>query len=348
MHLETLEQNLDKSFQTNPETAGIASSVASTLLIYKKLSHRPILHATNPAESNGLGDNVNTETLTPNTEATDEQKIGKATATDAALKNGCLWEEYEVIEDDDESDEKKGDGSKDSRHYQLVSPPYLNLDQEYPGANLLAKLFSKEALRIFTEDALSVPRWTPWPETAHYKVSSFGNEKPWTVFPLCHCFPAYEPDKLTWITSTKAFVPRTCRLLEEALQYGDGQTYLRTALFSQMAPRSVLEEHTGWSDLANHVLRLHIPLVVPNHSGIDGENDDLCGTWVDGCVETHAVGRPLLFDDSKIHRAFNYSDSDRIVLIVDLARPEKLPLGTAESGHTDELDSFIAQMSVPK
>ena len=147
---------------------------------------------------------------------------------------------------------------------------------------------------------------------------------------------------------TKAFVPRTCRLLEEALRYGDGQSYLRTALFSQMAPRSVLEEHTGWADLANNVLRLHIPLVVPNNSGVDEENDDLCGTWVDGCVETHAVGRPLLFDDSKIHRAFNYSDRDRIVLIVDLARPERLPLGTAESGHTEELDAFIAQMSVPK
>ncbi len=348
MHLENLEQNLHEALNANPNTTDIASTVVSTLLIYKKLGPRRVLYSTNPAEFNGLCDNVNSETLTSNTENTDEQKTGKAITIDTTLTNGCLWEEYFVTEDDDESDEKEGDASKDKRKYRLVSPPYLNLDQEYPGANLLAKLFSKEALRIFTEDALSVPQWTPWPETAHYKVSSFGNEKPWTVFPLCHCFPANEPEKLTWIPSTKAFVPRTCRLLEEALRYGNGQTYLRTALFSQMAPRSVLEEHTGWSDLANHVLRLHIPLVVPSHSGIVGENDDLCGTWVDGCVETHAVGRPLLFDDSKIHRAFNYSDSDRIVLIVDLARPEKLPLGTAESGHTDELDSFIAQMSVPK
>ena len=145
---------------------------------------------------------------------------------------------------------------------------------------------------------------------------------------------------------------------------GDGEdesssnrSYLRTALFSQLAPGSVLEEHTGWADLANHVLRLHIPLIVPtnnsnssnidNNNDNDNSNDDLCGTWVDGCVETHAVGRPLLFDDSKIHRAFNYSDGNRIVLIVDIARPERLPLGTAESGHTDELDAFIQQMNIP-
>jgi hypothetical protein len=95
----------------------------------------------------------------------------------------------------------------------------------------------------------------------------------------------------------------------------------------------------------------------------------LCGTWVDGCVETHQVGRPVLFDDSKIHRAFHYSSSSssnnnnttnnnnnksnnnetqmRIVLIVDLERPSHLPLGHATGGHSEELDAFIQQMSMP-
>ena len=360
-HLETLEQSLDEVFHRNTEKQVSASTLASTLLIYKKLSNRRSFHTSNPevsdSDHNDRGfESVSTST---STECIDKNETEETARIDM---KGCLWEEYEEKEDDDKFPEqswrnkncdaiatsKESHNSKKNHRCRLVSPPYLNLDEEYFGANLLAKLFSKDALRIFTEDALSVPRWTPWPETAHYKVSSFGNEKPWTVFPLCYCFPANAPDKFTWVPSTKSFVPRTCRLLEEALRYGNGQSYLRTALFSQMAPRSVLEEHTGWADLANHVLRLHIPLVVPNNIGNIGDNDDLCGTWVDGCVETHAVGRPLLFDDSKTHRAFNYSDCDRIVLIVDLARPEKLPLGTAESGHTEELDSFIAQMSAPK
>ena len=56
---------------------------------------------------------------------------------------------------------------------------------------------------------------------------------------------------------------------------------------------------------------------------------------------------PLCFDDSKVHRAFNYSkQDDRIVLILDLARPGKLPLaGTATGGHTDEVDDFINSVS---
>ncbi len=347
MHLEALEESLDEVFHLNTDEQDLTSTLSSsTLLIYKKLSPRRDLYTDNPATSEY------------NPKHRNEIKTGATEAIHSVVEKGCLWQEYEEEEGDEEDEKERGgdamnvseggDDDKTGNRYRLVSPPYLNLDEEYPGANLCAKLFSKEALQIFTEDALSVPQWTPWPETAHYKVSSFGNEKPWTVFPLCYCFPANKPENLLWVPTTKAFVPRTCRLLEEALRYGDGQSYLRTALFSQMAPRSVLEEHTGWADLANNVLRLHIPLVVTNNSGVDGENDDLCGTWVDGCVETHAVGRPLLFDDSKIHRAFNYSDRDRIVLIVDLARPERLPLGTAESGHTEELDAFIAQMSVPK
>ena len=59
-----------------------------------------------------------------------------------------------------------------------------------------------------------------------------------------------------------------------------------------------------------------------------------------------AKGQFLCFDDSKTHRAFNYSQQERIVLILDLARPEHLPLGTATGGHTDELDQFIASMNL--
>eukprot|EP00525_Craspedostauros_australis_P000036 CAMPEP_0198119780 /NCGR_PEP_ID=MMETSP1442-20131203/26958_1 /TAXON_ID= /ORGANISM="Craspedostauros australis, Strain CCMP3328" /LENGTH=128 /DNA_ID=CAMNT_0043778317 /DNA_START=38 /DNA_END=425 /DNA_ORIENTATION=- len=112
------------------------------------------------------------------------------------------------------------------------------------------------------------------------------------------------------------------------------------ALFSQLQPNTVLEAHSGWADLANHVVRLHIPLVVPE------EEAGLCGLWVDGCMDIHRQGVPMVFDDSKIHRAFNYSDSSsRIVLIVDLERPPSLPIGRSTGGHSDELDKFIARMS---
>jgi len=353
-HLNDLESSSEELFfpkdnttTTNIDSNDTTSASPASLLIYKKLSNRQTYHSTNP------------ELVVPGS--------NESTTTTTIVSKGCLWEEYEEKKEENENNytQEKKDSVDKKSIFRLVSPPYLNLEEEYTN-RVMSKLFSKDAIRIFTEDALSVPLWTPWPESAHYKTSSLGNENPWTVFPLCHCFPANEPDNFTWVNATKVHVPRTCSLLEDALRYCDGdgedesssnRSYLRTALFSQLAPGSVLEEHTGWADLANHVLRLHIPLIVPtnnsNSSNIDNNNDngnsndDLCGTWVDGCVETHAVGRPLLFDDSKIHRAFNYSNGIRIVLIVDIARPERLPLGTAESGHTDELDAFIEQMNIP-
>ena len=49
----------------------------------------------------------------------------------------------------------------------------------------------------------------------------------------------------------------------------------------------------------------------------------------------------MVFDDSKLHKAFNGCTEERLVLIVDLLRPPGVPLGTADGEHTPELDAFI-------
>jgi len=240
---------------------------------------------------------------------------------------GCLWETVVLKPKDGEAEkEESTEGEVVTR---LVSPPYCSAQQEYP--QLLEPLL--ENLHVLQREALQIGHWTAWPEEQHYSSPPTADGvAAWTVFPLCYCFPASDVSQRKWVDATCQFVPDTVALLKRHL----GDT-LRTALLSRLQPRATLEAHTGWQDLANHVLRIHIPLVVP-----DG---GLCGTWVDGCVETHATGRLLCMDDSKTHWAFNYSEHQRIVLIVDLARPATLPMGTAVGGHSDELDSFIQQMS---
>lgn len=269
--------------------------------------------------------------------------------------NGCLWETVERKKrggggDEDVDEEYEDNEDEDANEKQvhpidhrLVCPPYVNLEELY-SSKVSKALFDPKHVEIFRQEALRIQLWTPWPETQHYSVSSSAHAsdpgKPWTVFPLCYCFPANQPKNITWVESTHCFCPRTCQILK-SIETEDLGLVVRTALFSQLAPETTLEPHTGWADLANHVLRLHVPLIVPK--------GDLCGTWVDGCVETHQEGRPLLFDDSKIHRAFNYHPTEsRVVLIVDLARPRDLPLGYATGGHSEELDSFIQQMSAPR
>lgn len=244
---------------------------------------------------------------------------------------GCLTETYLEEAVDDSADCELQLPVEPVLRYRMVSPPYLMHDREYPG--LLDPILQR--LDDIRKEAKLIPHWTAWPERNHYSSSSSGEDggASWTVFPLCYTFPANDITQRKFIDKTCAFVPVTTTLLE-----GLGPM-LRTALFSRLDPKTKLGTHTGWSDLANHVLRAHIPLIVPR--------GDVCGNWVDGCVETQDVGRIICFDDSKIHRAFNYSESEeRIVLIIDLKRPSNLPKGTAVGGHTDELDGFIQELSM--
>jgi hypothetical protein len=247
------------------------------------------------------------------------------------LCKGCLWETAKV------STEMDGKGPKQ----RMVAPPYQDINDLY--GNLLKTLCLEENMKILIEEARKIPQWTAWPEKTHYQSEYDESDNidsaypaSWTVFPLCHTFPASDVSKRQFVPLTCGYVPKTTELLKSL------GPQLRTALFSRLEPRTTLGAHNGWSDLANHVLRVHIPLSVPHGHGHDG----LCGTWVDGCVETHKSGRIISFDDSKTHRAFNYSDEERIVLIVDLARPNKdFPVGTSTGGHTDELDKFINQFA---
>lgn len=279
------------------------------------------------------------KTIPPREHISLEYPLEKKTAAEeSSLPDGCLWERYVKHHDDDDDDEEIKDENfpleevEEEEDCRALCPPYISHTQDYPG--LLEPLL--EHLLTLVQEASTIPRWTAWPERQHYRSSSANggddDVASWTVFPLCHCFPANIVENRKWIDVTCEFVPQTVSLLKKTL----GNT-LRTALFSRLDPETTLEAHTGWQDLANHVIRVHIPLVVPNGG--------LCGTWVDGCVETHQEGRPLCFDDAKVHRAFNYSKQERVVLILDLARPSYLPLGYATGGHTEELDSFINSLT---
>lgn len=268
------------------------------------------------------------------------------------LVPGCLWEavlqEGEPIEETT-IDDLPLPSSLPTVMVRLTGPPYIDFGAEYASTNCnLQALLEPAAQAILqAEVATLLPHWTAWPEQQHYRTKHDSAENttsstaaPWNVFPLCYCFPAYDISRRQWIAATTALVPQTVALLRK---YG-GDDYIRTALFSRLDANAVLEAHTGWADLANHVYRIHIPIVIPD--------DAICGTWVDGCVMTHASDQIVAFDDSKIHRAFHYSSSyssnkSRIVLIVDVARPSHMPMGTASGGHSEELDLFIAQFALP-
>lgn len=176
------------------------------------------------------------------------------------------------------------------------------------------------------EELRSATRWFDWPEQHLYNKE---RGMSWKVFPFCHTFPANDPSKTQWLPESEATCPLTAGLLRRV-------PGIRTALFSRMGPGTRLTPHQGWAALSNHVLRVHLPLLVPD------EGSRLCGMVVDGTSAHHRTGTFLVFDDSKTHHAFNrHASGVRYVLIFDVARPPGLPLGSAEGEMTAELTGLI-------
>jgi len=85
-------------------------------------------------------------------------------------------------------------------------------------------------------------------------------------------------------------------------------------------------------------------LVIPTEDSSKGlEKPPPCGLWVDGFTRYHQEKEILVFDDSKLHHAFNESDFPRYVLIVDMERPDYIPKGKAVGGYTSELEDFLSR-----
>jgi len=80
-------------------------------------------------------------------------------------------------------------------------------------------------------------------------------------------------------------------------------------LFSILAPGTHIEPHNG---MLNTRLICHLPLIVPPG----------CRLRVGNHVRAVEAGKPMIFDDSIEHEAWNDSDSPRAVLLFEIWRPE--------------------------
>ena len=206
---------------------------------------------------------------------------------------------------------------------------------------------------------VDVQEWPDWPEQQHYHAgnapSSLHDDSEdrrttvvgdWKVFPFVYTFPADDPSKTVWLDATCNLCPNTAAILRRL-------PGIRTALYSRLGPHTEVASHRGWADLSNHILRCHLGLIVPTTRPEEGEGEDetspkpssCCGMVVGEEEQEHQTGEILVFDDSKLHRAYNRSGETRTVLIIDLFRPLSLPRGKAVGSHTAELDAFIAKFT---
>jgi aspartyl/asparaginyl beta-hydroxylase (cupin superfamily) len=95
-----------------------------------------------------------------------------------------------------------------------------------------------------------------------------------------------------------------------------------TGFFSILAPGKRLPPHHG---PYRGVLRHHLALIVP-------EPGEACGIRVGGQVRHWTEGKSLVFDDTYQHEAWNDSDSERVVLFLDIKRPLHPPMNLINHG----------------
>lgn len=180
------------------------------------------------------------------------------------------------------------------------------------------------------ETAREAARWHDWPETSLYAPEE---GKVWRVVPFCYTFPAHDAGATRWVSSSCAALPRLAGTLRRI-------PGLRTALLSRLGPGTRLAPHSGWAELSNHVLRCHLPLLLPPRA--PGSSGVVCGDE----ARAHEEGVFLCFDDSLVHSAFNdHATLPRVVLIIDIARPAGWAPGSATLGTSAELEGFVKYFS---
>jgi aspartyl/asparaginyl beta-hydroxylase (cupin superfamily) len=123
----------------------------------------------------------------------------------------------------------------------------------------------------------------PYPETDLYRGE-------WDVLPFIFFGEIY--------TETCKRCPNTWALLEKI-------PGLRNASFSILRQATEIAPHTGFT---TKVLRCHLGLEIPHG----------CAIIVGDVPSRWEEGKALVFDDTVEHYAYNKSEKDRVVLIIDV------------------------------
>lgn len=128
-------------------------------------------------------------------------------------------------------------------------------------------------------------------------------------------FPEYlHPNsKNIWKVFTFKFFgikhPLNCSLCPKTYNILSQIPELISADFSYLPANTKINPHKGFTKM---VLRAHLGLIIPSNCGIRVGNE----------THTWTKGKMLIFDDSFDHEAWNDSNEDRFVLMLDIANPK--------------------------
>lgn len=177
---------------------------------------------------------------------------------------------------------------------QATCPQLLEFDKNFPAIR-------EELLGLLAEKQ-SIPRYHEVDRMQYNISGQVDPEKDWKVFYL------YAMGEKP--AANQARCPRTTEILDQV-------PGLFQAFFSILDGGKSVPAHCG---PYRGYLRYHLGLIVPEQDPPSIRIKDQHYTWQEG--------KSILFDDSWNHEVINKSQSDRVVLIVDIRRPMPLPFGS--------------------
>ena len=187
--------------------------------------------------------------------------------------------------------------------FKLLEENYQNILQEFLTVTEDRKVRKSEELLF-----------EPWVEKNLYEES---NEEGWDVAPLMIGGNSIED-------RCKKF-----KILHELTSQISG---IVSISFSLLKPGTHIVPHKGYDDYSERVLRFHMGLIVP-------EGD--VGIRVEKEIRKWENGKSFIFDDFLIHEAWNFSDKDRVVLIIDFLREEKDGSAFVDSNFNNSIKTYL-------
>lgn len=176
---------------------------------------------------------------------------------------------------------------------------FYTLD-EFPKFKILEENYFEildEMLKVLQENQKKDKVFEPWIERNLYQDS---NETGWDVAPL----------KIGGST-----IEERCNLFPKLKKFTDAIPGIVSVSYSLLKPGTHIVAHKGYDEYSEKILRYHMGMIVP-------EGD--IGIRVEKDIRGWENGKSFIFDDFLIHEAWNFSDKDRIVLIIDFLRNELL------------------------
>ena len=150
-----------------------------------------------------------------------------------------------------------------------------------------------ELLKVKEENKNMEKLFEPCIERNLYQES---NENGWDVAPL----------KIGGST-----IEKRCKIFPILKKLTDQISGIVSVSFSLLKPGTHIVAHKGYDEYSEKILRFHMGIIVP-------EGD--IGIRVEKDIRGWENGKSFIFDDFLIHEAWNFSDKERIVLIIDFFR----------------------------